>query len=108
MKNLPRDDLTGKEGYGYSGGRRYHGSSGTGHRSCATHYSLLGGMSTVVLPQYHKETYTRWDNIVGKIYTSGFFLRYVLYVIFTSRATHPLRIDRAQRTGQFLSKSVQR
>ena len=103
-KNFSRDDLTGKEGYGYGNGRQYCGYSGTIHCYSDPCYYLLGGMPTEELPQYLKKTYTGWDNIVGKISTSGFFW-YVFYLIFTSRATHPLRIDRMQRTSKFLLKS---
>ena len=103
VKNLPRDDLTGKEGYGYGGGRQYCGSSGTGHSYCDTGSSILGGITTAGLTQSHRETYNGWDYIVGKISTSGFFSMF-FYVIFTSRVTYPLRIDRVQRINQFLSK----
>ena len=74
MNNFPRDDLTGKEGYGYGGGHQYCGSSVTGHYLYAPRSYLLGGMPIVVLPQSRKETYTGWDDIFGKIFTSGFLL----------------------------------
>ena len=105
VKNSPHDDLTGKEGYSYGGGFQYCGSSGTGHCYCSPRYSLLGGIPTVGLPQSRKDTYTGWDDIVGKISTSRFFL-YVFNIIFTSRLTHPLHIDRAHRTSKFLLKSA--
>ena len=73
MKNSPRGDMTVKEGYGYGSSRQYHGSSGTGHRSCASCSSLLGGMPAAGLLQSRKETYNGWDDVVGKIYTSVFF-----------------------------------
>ena len=76
VNNFPRDDMTGKEGHGYGGGRQYRGPYGTGHSSCAPNYYLLGGIPTAELPHYCKETFTAWGDIVGKIFTSGFF-RYV-------------------------------
>ena len=79
MNNFPRDDMEGKEGYGYDGGRQYSSSYGTGHCSCAPRSSLLGGMPTVGLLQSRKETYTEWYAIVGKISSSGF-----LGMFFTS------------------------
>ena len=103
VNNFPRDNLTDKEGYRYGGGPQYCSSSGACHRPCAPNSSLLGGMPTEGLPQSPKDVYTGWDDIVGKISTGGFFL-HVFYVIFTSRVTHPLHIDRAQRKSRFLSK----
>ena len=79
MKNFLCDDLPGKEGYGYDSGCQYCGSSGTGHRSCDHIYSLLGGITTSGLTQSQKETYTGWEDIVGNIYTGGFF-GYVIYI----------------------------
>ena len=102
VKNLPHGDLTDKERYGYGDGFKYCSSSGTGHRFCATRSSLSGGMLTAGLTQSCKETYTGWDDIVGKILLAGFWVGF--YVIFTSCVTHPLRIDYARRTSQFLSK----
>ena len=104
VNNPPRNNLTGKEGYGYSGGCQYHGYSGTVHRSCAPIYSILGGMPTEELPQSRKENYTGWDNIVGNISAGGFLVCF--YIIFTSHITYPLRIDRVQRISKFLSKLV--
>ena len=69
----PRGNLTGKEGYGYGVGPQYHSYSGTSNRSCAPHFSILGGMPTARLPQSRKETYTGWDDIVGNISTRGLF-----------------------------------
>ena len=73
MKNPPHINMTGKEGYGYGGGHKYCGSSGTGHCSCAPHSSLFCGIQTAGLPQSRKETYTKYDDIVGNISASGFF-----------------------------------
>ena len=103
VNNFLRNDLTGMKVYGYGGGHQYRGSSGTGHCYCPPRYYLLGGTPTSGLIQSRQETYSGWDNIVGKISTNGFF-RYVFNVIFTSRVTNTLRIDRAQRRSQFLLK----
>ena len=73
MKNTPHADLMGKDGYVYSGVHQYHGSSGNGHFSCDPCSYLLGGMPTAGLTQSCKDTYTGWDDIVGKIFTSVFF-----------------------------------
>ena len=61
MKNFVRDNMTGKEGYGYGGGRQYHGFSGTNNHSFAPCSYLLGGMKTVVL------TKSRKDNSMQKV-----------------------------------------
>ena len=63
----------------------------------------MGRIPTAGLIHPRKEICIGWDNIVGKIYTSGFF-GYVFYAIFTSRVIHPLRIDCVQRKNKFLSK----
>ena len=74
MKNYPHVDLAGKAEYGYGGGSQYCGSSGTGHSSYDTLSYILSGMPTAGLPQSHKDTYNRWDNIVGKIASSVFLV----------------------------------
>ena len=76
VNNLPCDDLTGNEGCGYGGSCQYRGSSGTGHSSCDPSSSLLVGMPNVGLSQSCKETYTGWDNMIGKISTSRFFVMF--------------------------------
>ena len=101
MNNPPRSNLEGKEGYGYGGGCQYCGSSGTGHRSCAPRSSLLGGMSTVGLPQSHKETYTGWDDIVGKISTSGFFGMFLHHFYFSCNSSSAHR-SRAEDESIFI------
>ena len=90
--------MAGKEGYGYGGGCQYCGSSGTGHHSCSLYSSILGGMPTTVLPQSRKESYTGWDNIVGNIYTSGFFSMFLHHFYFSCNpaSAHRLRANFSQ------------